>query len=57
MVSGMALATAGIAAPAAAQKIDNSYICVFKDGAVARGQERAQANAAAANAGGNVDHV
>ena len=57
MVSGMALATAGIAAPAAAQKIDNSYICVFKEGTVARGQERAQANAAAANAGGNVSHV
>ena len=57
MVSGMALAAAGIAAPAAAQKIDNSYICVFKEGTVARGQERAQANAAAANAGGNVNHV
>ena len=57
MVSAMALAAAGIAAPAAAQKIDNSYICVFKEGTVARGQERAQANAAAANAGGNVNHV
>ena len=32
-------------------------ICVFKEGTVARGQERAQANAAAANAGGNVNHV
>ena len=55
--SVIALACVGVATPASAEKIENSYICVFKEGTVGRGQEKAQANAAAANAGGNVNHV
>jgi len=49
--------TVMIAAPAAAEKIDNSYICVFRAGAVGRGQEQAQANRAAQAQGGTVSHV
>jgi subtilisin family serine protease len=45
------------AAPAAAEKIDNSYICVFRAGAVGRGQEQPEANRAAQAQGGTVTHV
>lgn len=48
--------TAIIATPAAAQRIDNSYVCVFKPGAVARGAVAAEANRAARGQGGTVTH-
>ncbi len=53
-LSVLALTAAGFSAPASAQKIENSYICVFKPNAVARGQERAAANSAAQANGGAV---
>ena len=37
--------------------IVDSYICVFRAGAVGKGRERAEANRAANNAGGQVGHV
>jgi len=37
--------------------IVDSYICVFRGGSVARGQERAEANRSANAAGGQVGHV
>ena len=49
-----------VGAPAAAKpgdKIEGSYICVFKAGAVARGNVRAEANKAASQGGGSVKHV
>ena len=49
--------TAAIAAPASAEKIDNSYICVFRPGTVERGNVQAEANRAAQAAGGGVTHV
>ncbi|MBX7541065.1 S8 family serine peptidase [Qipengyuania sp. GH29] len=52
----VALAGVGIAAPAAAQKIDNQYICVFNPGLVAKGQVKAEANRSANAAGGSVMH-
>ena len=53
-VSLVALAGAGIAAPAAAQKIENQYACVFNPGLVAKGQVKAEANRSARAAGANV---
>ena len=53
-VSLVALASAGIAAPAAAQKIENQYVCVFNPGLVAKGQVKAEANRSARAAGANV---
>ena len=50
------LAAAGIAAPAAAQKIDNQYICVFNPGLVAKGNVKAEAARSANAAGGQVMH-
>lgn len=38
-------------------KIADSYICVFRAGAVGRGSERAEANRSANAAGGSVGHV
>jgi subtilisin family serine protease len=49
-----------IGAPATAKpgdKIEGSYICVFKSDAVAPGNVRAEANKAASQGGGNVKHV
>ena len=54
--SVVALAGASIAAPASAQKIENSYICVFQPGLVAKGNVKAEANRAAQAAGGQVKH-
>ena len=53
-VGVIALAAAGNAAPAAAQKIDNQYVCVFNSGLVAKGQVKAEANRSARAAGANV---
>ena len=53
-VSVVALAAAGIATPVAAQKIENSYICVFQPGLVAKGNVNAEANRSANAAGGSV---
>ena len=53
-VSIVALAAAGIATPVAAQKIENSYICVFQPGLVAKGNVNAEANRSANAAGGSV---
>ncbi|TMM48896.1 S8 family serine peptidase [Qipengyuania marisflavi] len=53
----VALAAAGTAAPAAAQKIDNSYICVFNPGLVAKGQVKAEANRSARAAAAQVKHT
>ncbi|MXO84805.1 S8 family serine peptidase [Altererythrobacter aurantiacus] len=52
-VLGVALA----AAPASAQKIENSYICVFKSDKVAKGQTRDFANKAVRANGGSVKFV
>jgi subtilisin family serine protease len=49
--------TTAIAAPAAAEKIDNSYICVFRPGAVERGNVQGEANRAAQATGGVVRYV
>jgi len=49
--------TAFIATPASAAKIENSYICVFRPGAVERGNVQGEANRAAQAAGGSVTHV
>ena len=54
------VAVAAAGAPAIAKpgdKIAGSYICVFKPGAVARGNVRAEAGKAANNAGGQVRHI
>lgn len=55
--SAVALAAAGFAAPAAAQKIENSYICVFNPGLVAKGNVKAEANRSANAAGGQIKHT
>ena len=46
-----------LASPASAQKIENSYICVFKQGAVAKGATSRKANEIARANGGEVRHV
>lgn len=55
--SVVALAAAGIAAPASAQKIEGQYICVFNPGLVAKGKVKENANAAARSAGGQLKHT
>lgn len=62
--SGVAPATtagsapkAETAEPKAGDKIADSYICVFRAGAVGRGNERAEAARSANAGGGNVGHV
>ena len=60
LAATVAAAAISIGAPAAAKpgdKIEGSYICVFKNDAVARGNVRAEANKAASQSGGNVKHV
>lgn len=52
--SVIALASAAVATPAAAQKIDNQYVCVFNPGLVGKGQVKAEANRSARAAGANV---
>jgi subtilisin family serine protease len=44
-------------AQAAGEKIANSYICVFKKGAVSRGNAQSEANRAAQAAGAQLNHV
>ncbi len=56
-VSALALGIASIATPAAAQKIDNSYICVFKADKVAKGQVKDFAGKATRANGGSVKHI
>ena len=53
-VSLVALAGAAVATPAAAQKIENQYVCVFNPGLVSQGQVKAEASRSARAAGGNV---
>ncbi len=53
-VSFVALAGAAVATPAAAQKIENQYVCVFNPGLVSQGAVKAEANRSARAAGGNV---
>lgn len=54
----LGVAAASFPAQAApGDKIAGSYICVFKPGAVARGNVRAEAAKAASNAGGQLGHV
>ena len=50
------IAIAGVvaAAPAAAQKIENQYVCVFNPGLVGKGQVKAEANRSARAGGANV---
>lgn len=57
LAAALALTAPALAAPASAQKIENSYICVFKTGAVAKQQVRSAANAAAQAHGGVVQFV
>jgi subtilisin family serine protease len=56
-----ALPMVALAQPAQAErpgdKIANSYICVFKDGAVSRGSAQAEANRSVQAAGGQLKHV
>jgi len=52
--SVIALAGAAVATPAAAQKIENQYVCVFNPGLVGKGQVKAEANRSARAAGANV---
>ena len=52
--STVAFAAAAFATPAAAQKIENSYICVFQPGLVAKANVKAEANRSANAAGGSV---
>lgn len=56
MVSALALASAANA-QVAGDKIPDSYVCVFKTGAVGRGAEQSTAVAAALSVGGSVTHV
>ncbi len=56
-VASFAVAGASPAAAKRGDKIEGSYICVFKSDAVARGNVRAEANKAASQGGGNVKHV
>jgi subtilisin family serine protease len=55
------ISAAVVAAPASAQragdKIEGSYICVFKEREVSRGQVQAEANRAAQSVGGRISHV
>lgn len=46
-----------IAAPVSAQNIENSYICVFRPGAIEKGRLQAEAHRAAQAQGGTVRHV
>ena len=56
IIFGVAAASApALAAPG--DKIAGSYICVFKQGAVARANVRAEAAKAASNAGGQAHHI
>lgn len=57
LVSAAVLGTAMLAAPAAAEKIDNSYICVFKKDAVAKGAVNRKAGELARANGGAVTRV
>ena len=57
VAASLMVTTAAIAAPASAEKIDNSYICVFRPGAVERANVQAEANRAAQAAGGSVRFV
>ena len=52
----VALAAVGAASPAAAEKIEGQYICVFNPGLVAKGNVKAEANRSANAAGGSVMH-
>jgi subtilisin family serine protease len=56
-VASVAAAGAGPAAAKPGDKIEGSYICVFKSAAVARGNVRAEANKAASQGGGQIGHV
>lgn len=56
-VAGTAFAGSIPALAAPGDKIAGSYICVFKPGAVAHGNERAEANRAVSQAGGRANHV
>jgi len=57
-VSGQTAAAPALAAEAkAGDKIEGSYICVFRDRAVGRGNERSEAVRAAQAGGGNLQHV
>ena len=60
LAATVAAVAISIGAPASAKrgdKIEGSYICVFKNDAVSRGNVRAEANKAASQGGGNVKHV
>ena len=55
--SAVALSFGMLATPAHAEKIANSYICVFKADRVAKAEVPGKARAAAAAHGGSVKHV
>jgi subtilisin family serine protease len=55
--SVVAISFAALATPAHAEKIANSYICVFKPDRVAKAEVPGKANAAAKAHGGTVRHV
>lgn len=55
--SAPASAQATTSAMAASAVIPDSWICVFRKGAVTRGSEQAEANSVAGKAGGRVGHV
>jgi hypothetical protein len=61
LASAAVLSASVIATPAAAQragdKIEGSYVCVFKAREVGRGQVQSEANKAAQSVGGRIGHV
>lgn len=57
VVSAAVLGAALVSTPASAQKIENSYVCVFKKDAVAKGAVSRKANEIARGNGGQVTHT
>ncbi|WP_369025660.1 S8 family serine peptidase [Qipengyuania sp. RANM35] len=55
--AGMSVSGTAQSAPAAGSKIENSYICVFNPGLVAKGNVKAEAARSANAAGGGVGHT
>lgn len=56
-IAGGAVLSVTPAAAAPGDKIEGQYICVFKNGVVAKGQVRGEANRAASQASGQIRHV
>jgi subtilisin family serine protease len=57
LLGAAAIAAGAIATPAAAEKIEGQYICVFQPSLVAKGNVRAEAASAANNGQGQLKHT